>query len=196
METDKQKRDEELQAFATTWNFSHIAEKVISARRHLKTNRPTSLVAFDSRQSLRTSIDKGNKGELSSGQLDADDEDTTTSSVLTQAQELVANCMESIIRVASSLSEDALSSYPGAELSSMASVLGFELKTVAGSRHSQLRQQNQFSHHSSHNPPQSHQRYDFPPCIELYISSIFWNNVNHYSILFCLFVLFCVVFAS
>jgi hypothetical protein len=161
MEAEKQKRDEELQAFATTWNFSHIAEKVISARRHLKTNRPTSLVAFDSRQSLRTSIDKGSKGEFSSGQLNADDEDTTTSSVLTQAQELVANCMESIIRVASSLSEDALSSYPGAELCSMASVLGFELKTVAGSRHSQLRQQNQFSHHSSHNPPQSHQRMFF-----------------------------------
>lgn len=127
------KEEEEARSFSATWNFSHIANKVIAARRQVRSDRSSRRLS--SSKSLASLAPQDDQDRLRHSQesLNADVELESTASVLSRAQELATKCMQSIVTVASSLSEDTLPSYPGADLSSAATVLGFELKTVAGS---------------------------------------------------------------
>lgn len=150
---DAIKEEEEARSFTATWNFSHIASKVITARRQLRSDRPSRRLSTSKSLAALLPTDDQDRLRHSQESLNADVELESTASVLSRAQELATKCMQSIVTVASSLSEDTLPSYPGADLSSAATVLGFELKSVAGS--------GRLSHRHAVSPVDSlsHQRY-------------------------------------
>lgn len=133
MPIDAQKEDDMEATFTSSWDFHNLANKVITARRKLMVSDPNAThnqhkneVFFDSPIPATASTSSSSALNPSS---------VPSAAVMASAQEVVSQCVQQIQSVVSQLTDETLPVYPGAEVTSTANVLGFEVRPASAQQH-------------------------------------------------------------
>lgn len=119
--------------FTSSWDFHNLANKVITARRKLMVSDPNATQNQHKNEVFFDSPIPATASTSSSSALNPSS--VPSAAVMASAQEVVSQCVQQIQSVVSQLTDETLPVYPGAEVTSTANVLGFEVRPASAQQH-------------------------------------------------------------
>lgn len=136
MPIDAQKEDDMEATFTSSWDFHNLANKVITARRKLMVSDPNATQNQHKNEVFFDSPIPATASTSSSTALNPSfNSSVPSAAVMASAQEVVSQCVQQIQSVVSQLTDETLPVYPGAEVTSTANVLGFEVRPASAQQH-------------------------------------------------------------